>query len=431
MHVSRRLLLLIILLLALNGMAFAQEDTTSEDATSPLLELLATVPQLAPDDLGLIYYADVAVAERARMGNANMISTAQQFEQISGMGLDRVWLFGYPSSTALPAAQYFLQGIPLYKETMGFELFDIEQSIYFGNPPDQGYALKGSFDQDAIIEAFQSRDYTLEDISGLPLLCGSAGCENGSEMDLENRNPGNMFGGEFGLSEPTALAEGLFFDSRDIDRLSAIVDVYLGNDDSVLDNAAYAASAQALDQSGAVRQAIFVPFNMVPQVGDLVSAVLGTGASDEEIAALEEQLGLNDRDPSDMLPPYEMMALGDVVLQEDGVSHAVVTFAYRNTGFAETSAEVMQARLDSFDELQSLAMRRPFAEIFEDRGAEPLPVTIYTDEETGYEIVLVAWETPLVVGAQESDGFMAMSGMTFRLLVDMLYQRDMIWAAAG
>ena len=91
----------------------------------------------------------------------------------------------------------------------------------------------------------------------------------------------------------------------------------------------------------------------------------------------------------------------------------------------------MQARLDSFDELESLAMRRPLDEIFEDRGAQSLPVTSYTDEETGYNIVIVAWETPLVVGSQESDGRLLMSGMTFRLLVNMLYQRDMIWAAAG
>ena len=426
MHLSRRVLLLIILLLPLAGLATAQEDTTS-----PLFELLATVPNMAPDNLSLIYYADVAVAERARMGNANMITTAAQFEQLDATGLDMVWFWGYPSSTALPSSQYFMQGIPLYKEMMGFELFDIEQTLYFGNPPEVGYILKGNFDQDAIIEAYQARDYTLEEISGLPLLCGPAGCENGTQIDFDRRNFGNLFGGELGLSEPAALADGLIFDSRILDRLNAIVDAYLGSDNNILANDAYAASARALSQTGELRQAIFVPFNQLPSVADLAT-VLGPNVTDEQRAVIEEHLGRNDRDPSEMLPLYEIMTLGDITLPDEGVSHAVVTMAYSNPGFAENAAEILQQRIDNFDELQSLAIARSFAEVFANRGAQPLPVSVYNDEETGYAIVIATWETPLVVGTQEDEnGRLTMSGMTFRLLVDMIYRRDMMWAIPG
>ncbi|QPC82474.1 hypothetical protein G4Y79_22765 [Phototrophicus methaneseepsis] len=427
---ARRFIVSIILLIALSGAALAQEGEALSE-TPPLFDLLATVPELAPDDLGLIYYADVAVAERARMGNANMITTAEQFEQLDSTRMNRVWLMGYPSSTALPALQYFVQGMSLYKETMGFELFDIEQSLYFGNPPQQGFVLRGDFDQEAIVAAFTARDYEVHVEDDLTVLCGDVGCENGNEMDLGNRNLGNMFGGEFGMSEPAALADGLIFNSRDFDRLNAMIDAYVGDEVSILTHEAYAASARAITQTGELRQAIFVPSSLLPQMADVASSILGASADEGQIAALEERLGLNDRDPDDVLPNYEVMTLADVTMPDEGVSHTMVTFAYNNPGFAATAVDVLQARLDNFGELQSLVTERPFEMLFEDRNASPLPVTRYTDEETGYEIVMVAWETPLVVGPQEMNGSMMMSGLTYRLLVDMLYQRDMAWAAAG
>jgi hypothetical protein len=126
------------------------------------------------------------------------------------------------------------------------------------------------------------------------------------------------------------------------------------------------------------------------------------------------------------------LTFADVVLLDDDLVHSTVALAYPSAEDAAQAAAVMEARLAAFDETMSLRTRQPLADIFETRGAEPLPVEIYEDEETGLSVVLLSWESDLVIGQQEGEsGQLIMSSMVFRVFVDMLYARDLVWLAAG
>src|SRR5690606_74600 len=136
---------------------------------------------------------------------------------------------------------------------------DMDRSLVFGNPPSMGNILEGDFDPAQIAEAFAARDFTENDFNGVPVWCGAAGCENGLQTDLANRNPGNPFGGDLGRSEPLAIvSDSLLANSASDGLVETMIGTYQGEYNSLADADDYQALAQALADQGTIVQAQFL-----------------------------------------------------------------------------------------------------------------------------------------------------------------------------
>src|SRR5690606_32992724 len=131
---------------------------------------------------------------------------------------------------------YLMQIHPEAAELLGFEWFDIDQSLYFGVPPTAGGILRGQFDPERVRAAFEARDFAAETIDGVKVLCWIEGCDQGLMVDVRSRNPANPFGGNLGRREPVALLPNLLLNSPAIEVVDAMIQAATGAAPSLLDD---------------------------------------------------------------------------------------------------------------------------------------------------------------------------------------------------
>jgi hypothetical protein len=324
----RSLLLLFSLLLILALPAAAQEPE------HPLAQMFAVIPQSRVSESGsFISYVDYRAAFSQRGGSFS--ANSREFSQLLGDDDARaLWMAnalrvasGMPDWT-----QYLMQIHPEAVELLGFEWFDIDQSLSFGVPPTDGAILRGEFDAERVRAAFEARDFAAETIDGVKVLCWIEGCDQGLAMDVRSRNPANPFGGNLGRREPVALLPNLLLNSAEIETVTGMIAAATGAAPSLLDDPDYAAIADLISELGAAdveliqlhiyRQADIVDFS-VP----------------ESLASVVDTLG--------PLPPYSIAALAD--LQDGETQIALAALVYETAEPAETAAGELTARIASFD----------------------------------------------------------------------------------
>src|SRR5690625_6249437 len=184
--------LLILPALLLSGLAWA---------VTPLLTALEFVPteRFLNDPRDRRTFAGVA-AGFDRFG----IPVPGSWDEVPE-GEQRSLLAALPAGLSSSVAMYLLPTAPLYPEVLGLDLFDIRQTLEFNEPPEQALVLLGEFDDEAVVAAFEARDYVVAGDSP-HLLCPAAGCDTGMVPDLRNRDPANVFGGDLGRRFPVLLS---------------------------------------------------------------------------------------------------------------------------------------------------------------------------------------------------------------------------------
>lgn len=402
MKLFRLYCVLLIVLVAVIAPGAAQDDE------HPLLQMLALVPDTPGVRETLVSYADYRAMEAVRGIDT---PTAADFEDRSD--LSGLWIassMGLSSGLPLHNLMLMLEGL---EEATGFGFFDIDRSLTFGTPPGMGLVLGGNFDHESINAAFAARDFEATTQNDVTVLCGPNGCDSGTEMNLQDRNPANPFGGDFGRAEPLALLPGgLLANSANDDVLESMLAVREDEADSLADAEDYRAIVEAAADMGTVIQANFVSPMLL--MLDPVS-ILGPRATAENIAALEEQLQAYNP-----LPPYTVAGLVDVGAGEDQI--ALVALAYADAEIAQAAAEEVVQRLQTGT---SFVTNTPFTEVLQEREMTIDEPYVYESADTGLAIAMIPLRYP-VPGNEPQDGSptFSPSGLGYRFLINALMRRD-------
>lgn len=388
----RSLLMLFSLLLIL------ALPTAAQEPQHPLAQMFAVIPQSGVSEPGsFISYVDNRAAFSQRGGSFS--ANSREFSQLLGDDDARaLWMAnalrvasGMPDWT-----QYLMQIHPEAAELLGFEWFDIDQSLYFGVPPTAGGILRGQFDPERVRAAFEARDFAAETIDGVKVLCWIEGCDQGLMVDVRSRNPANPFGGNLGRREPVALLPNLLLNSPAIEVVDAMIQAATGAAPSLLDDPDYVAVADLISELGAAdveliqlhiyRQADIVDFS-VP----------------ESLAAVIDTLG--------PLPPYSIAVLAD--LQDGETQIALAALVYDAAAPAEQGADELTARITSFD---------PRGEFAEDGVEVDVPL-VYTSAAGDRFVAVAALRYP-DPPSDPGDEPLIQSGRIFRRWLNGLLRRE-------
>ncbi|HEX2620153.1 MAG TPA: hypothetical protein VHL11_08405, partial [Phototrophicaceae bacterium] len=230
-------------------------------------------------------------------------------------------------------------------------------------------------------------------------------------MDLASQNDGNPFGGQFGLKQPTVLAGNFLFSSRDDALTSQIAAAYLDQTDSLADNSDYQTAAGVFADSGQLlRQAYFI------------NPTLIGGFDPGTLSRL-----MPDFDPANLgtLPAYRLAVFADLA-DADG-QYATVVLIYDSEADAQAAVDAIPKRLDL---LPSIVRKQPLKDVIADRGAVLTSASVVTDSDTGKSAAVIMFTAPLPPDTPNDNGLITDSGLMYRLLLDMIFQRDTLWLAS-
>lgn len=398
-----------ILLLALNSVAFAQ------DAETPLLlQMMALVPAI-PEQPGFVLplsFVDYRALETTVPGLSPFADYAE-FAQ-AGDARHNLWhtamrrVEGGPGSYAyqdLISAQTMGE-LP---QVVGFDFFEVNQGMYWGEPPANGTFFIGDFSPEAIRAAFANRGYTQEDFGDVEVWCPPKGCDSGSLTDVRGRNLANPFGGNIGRQEPIILGDSWIFSAREVDYQAAIL---AGDSPSLLAIPQFGAIARALLSHGTVLQLQFVyPLELN---GETHIPYLARRPEVREVMIAEVESVLEVP-----LPPYSLVAIADLIDDDD---IAIIALAYSNEATAQAAGSALLERLQ---QAMNLYSEQPVMTLLEERNMSIAAPRVFADE-SGWFITLLGFRQP--GPSLQSDATLADS-RGYNLLTNMLYRKDLLWLA--
>lgn len=390
---------------------------SAQDGRENLLDILNAVPDQMEFRESIISYIDYRAMVDARAGAA----TPESIEAMMNGDSDETSIY-MATLMGINSGPDFIQdlytGGELWAETVGFEFFDMERAITFGNPPELGNIVVGDFDTDAIEAALSARDYTSSDLGDFVQWCGAVGCENGMNVDIAGRNPGNPFGGRLGRQEPLLVSDNMIINALGIPLLIMAEDAVTDKADSLADNANYAASVNSINPDYVIIQAQFVHFSMIAL--DLANIVL---SDDTDVA---EQIMEEMMADAENLPQYNLVMFADTATETEQVVY--VTLVYSSLDDAEIAVDVIPTRIDTAESLQ-YAM--PLSEIFESRNITDIVATAVQDDETELAVAVFEFHAPLASNEMDDGARLPASSMVFQLFIQMLYSRDTAWLATA
>lgn len=417
---KKLVLLIVMLLFALP--AVAQENV------SPLLDLLALVPDNSTSRGDIISYQDLRAVENAIDLPRPESGVAFLASRPSLMFTQR-WL-GMPPQVSY--ARNLMEEMPA---TVGFDFFDINRTLTFAAPPETTVIWSGDFDLDAIAEAHEARGFQASEINGVPALCGADGCDSGTAVSPSNIERGNLFDPALGRQVPFLTLPETLVSSPRLELLEAVADASQGNDSSLLDARDYRTLAEAITDpaaySGELVSALLLPTDLVLEALDFTDAaslmpLLGQFATPEQLEALVNN-------PPDFiadygtLPVYRLAAIAD---RQDGEWQvAVVALVYNSAEDAEIAAPELAQRLETFSGFLRTQDDEPFLSRFPSTTVES---RVYTSDETGFSAAVVEVRYPMpsqeeeqATPDQSSEGAPRFPAAYYRYLVDSIYQRGL------
>lgn len=420
-------LTLLCLLLLLVIMPAAAQDDSDEDETHPLLEMLALIPDTQNSRVDLLSYVDYRAVERAR----RTVISPPNFLLFDAMAGDarRLWVEAFRRVQSGPPFLSYLMQFSEMPEVVGFDFFDIDRAISFGQPPSQGMILGGDFNADAISEAHAARNYTEETLNGFTAWCGPEGCDSGMMLDPTDRNPANIFDPSLGRKPPVLIVPGYLVSSPDLDVVNGVARAAAGRGRTLLDDDYYRALAQAITDpehySGVLVQVNFLNYDVMADV-DLT--IFETREDYDAVAqgVIEAMFPLADEWLDyGTLPRYAQYALVD--RQEGETQVAIVALVYRDEDDARIAAEELATRIGAYrNEIIFPDSETPLMNNAE--GAAVDEPYVYISEDTGLAVAVasISYPLPTVEGAELSaepvEG-QAPPSVIYRAWIQAVFQR--------
>jgi len=410
----RRLAALCILFSLLASPATAQE------ATEPLLDMLARVPDSALHVGSLVSYVDYRTVESARPGAARPRSTEEwmALRDAGEASLD-LWLTDFYAVTtgSIRLREAFSTAGEEWPSLLGFDFFDVDRELHFGNPPDDGLVLAGTFDRDTIAVAHAARGFTSTDAGDWALLCGAAGCDEGYAIDFDSREPADPFGW-LGRQQPLLISDDTLLSSASLDTVEAMRDTTDRTRRSLADDPAVRTALGVIPDDAMLRQVTLVPWELPlpPDFGSL----LRDATTDEGLL-----LGDLERFALEPILPYRLALLADTATPDEQVTYVVLL--YYSEDDARSAAAVLPGRIDTVD---SILENRPLRELFDDQGVTDIEVGVHVGPEGSGAATVLELHAPLPSSDLTRDPA-AQSSLPYRLLVEMVLSRDVSWLATS
>lgn len=373
-----------------------------DEAENPLLEMLKLVPDNEQTRAGipLVSYADYRAIESGR--GIDTPPTKADFDNRTDTV--SLWIAATNGVMSGMRLDYFMQYLEGMEQAVGFSWFEVDRALVFGQPPGMGNILAGDFDAEAIAEAFEARDFTIENQGDVVVWCGPGGCDEGLKQNLKNRDPANPFGGQFGREEPLAVLPGAVANSADYDVLSAILESHQGEQPSLADDPNVQAAVNSIAAKGTLRQAQLFNGADVGNYGEMVAT---------------------EGEQPELLPAYALAFFADTYDGEE--QSALVGLVYDEEAAANTAVALL---VDHLQMAESMAVRRPFMELIEERGGNIAGALVEVDADTGKFVALLDIRYPAASNQKSDTGYPA-SSLVFKLLIDSIYRRDATWLAAS
>jgi hypothetical protein len=389
---------------------------TANEATDPLLDMLARVPDGAIHGGGLVSYVDYRAVESARPGAARPRSSEEWMAlRDAGEASFDLWLAAFRavrSGSGLPA-QAFVTAED-WSGVVGFDFFDIDRDLHFGDPPGDGLVLAGTFDQDAIAAAHAARAFTSTDGGDWTLLCGAGGCDEGSAIDLDSREPADPFGGQLGRQQPLLISNEVLLSSAASDTVEAMRDTAEGTRRSLADDPTVRTALAVIPDDATLRQVTLASWLLFVGIEGLVSGA----ATDEEF--LQDDF---ERFAVELIPQYRLVMLADTATPDEQVTY--VALVYDSEDDARSAAAVLPGRIDVLDSIRSDG---PLRELFADQGVSDIEVSVHVAPEGSGAATVLALHAPLASSDLTGDSVVP-SSLPYRLLVEMVLSRDVLWLA--
>jgi hypothetical protein len=399
--------------------------------TSPMVELLSMIPDTSEVRQSIVTYGDIETAIRLR--GTPPIESYEGWQVLRDAGdrgdavgeLQRQdWLNALPWS--IPNAfRRALQAPELTPELMGIDIFSIKQSLEVLNPPNDILILAGDFDEETIRSVYEERGYTSHADSSFDYLCPSDGCDSGMDVDPENTQRSDLFGGDLGRNQSIGLGEDILFSSPSEALMQAILD----ETPSIMDDAIFSTSVQAMLDLGEIRAATFVMDNELLRVF--------TEAYEPEADAL-----VTFPDNLEIVPDFELLAFADTVDAANELERAAIILVYESEAEAQAATDALMTNFNNPD-LYSFQRSITFSFWFEDNGITLVEESIYADSETGHYAARIILESPLVrygtvsqirgdrrevVEELPAEGWqVTQSSINYYLLIYMLERLDFAW----
>lgn len=357
--------------------AAAQDEPTATPETEPLPPLLMALSAV-PDTPEVRTSPIIATFADYRANYAlRGVEPAGAYADMDGDALGEA-VNSLPTTGVTSLASYFgvLGEMPALT---GFDFFEIDYALEFGQPPALGAVIGGTFDQDAIVAAHEERGYTVEisDEAGLVLLCGADGCESGMEMDFANRNPANPFGGALGQSHPLAASGSLILSSPSDTQLGVMLSAQAGETPSLADDEVVQAIANLLYSRPTV--------SAVMLVDPISLSVASPGTTPEQTEALMAQA-----EALPPLPPYGIVAVA--LTADETNEYGEILLTYASAEEAEAAVASLTERLAP-DGVVSLVTNTPLREMIDDAGE--LVIEAVSDESTGLHAARISIQAAL------------------------------------
>jgi hypothetical protein len=415
------LLFAMVSLITLNGHA---QEVSSDSA---LLRLLGMIPaEMDGMEHSTIYFLDRAAIEQAYPDTSRitsweeLIALDDETTDIARVAWYRVFL----NIGSAVLRDNFAQGSAI-QAAVGFDALHVDRDIIYALPPAEVILLEGSFDENAVRDAFRAMNFIQnENETRGELWCGEAGCDAGQQVNMAMRNPANPFGGNFGRQQPLIIGDDTLISSAAFSQVDAALAAINGDVRTLADDGRYAAAVTAVDDQGVLLQAFILDGSDLLRLSQSVYGV-GRAFTPDVI----EQL--NETEP---LPQYSLLVMADAASDTDQIG--VLALVYSSRDDANAAVEVIPARLEI---MQSVVSRRSWSELLAERD-----LTVDTDivEIDDYAVALIRLRTPIIPDAQTiidvttpsltaTDYPFTAPGIAYRLLLQAVTQADVAWLATA
>lgn len=403
-------------------------SVAAQDQPQPLLAMLARVPD-TPTSRSEIFFNDRQAIEAAYPPAQMPIDWAEFTTLDADNATDKdlfplaVWWRVFFNIGSSPMSQYFMQSADM-PGAVGFDVFQINQELSYGRPPEQTLQLAGNFDLDAVRAAFSANGFVQQDRNEVELWCSPDGCDAGNMVNVRDRNVANPFGGEIGRKQPLLISEGNLLSSPSIQVIENHLAVSDGSMSSLADVPEYRAAIEAVTTQGILLQAYIWDGELLNRLGDL-SLPLDRIPPEQRKELVEMML-----DGYETLPAYELLLFADTVTETEQV--AKVALVYSDAEAAKQASIILPNRLNSY---VSLRVNRPFTEFLQDRRVAEPQVEVLKNTDEGKTVVMITFATPKATPDQilaltpdnNNPPDVTAPGLVYILLVQAAFSMDIGW----
>ncbi len=364
--------------------------------SSPLIDLLAHLPREVGDTgTG---WATVRFVDYAALFESEGLSLLREVGSI-GLLTDSIPLGPILSRIAAgpDALSYIFVSAGQMRDIVGFEwLLDVDQSLEFGDPPDLGLLLRGTFDAGAIGEALSARGFDLADVGGVPVWHRL----DDQSISLALREIADPFGGHLGAAARVALLPDTVANARTWALIDSILSSTNRDRPSLADDLAHQALAKAIsDLDGLLLQALFFP------------------GSAFQFGAGRAETPPESQDDPEALPPFSLAVLADLQDEDDQVH--LIGLVYDDEATARTAAQTLARRVEAFSPID------PLQEPLVVQHNATVQVCDVAPSANGIAISLVEARSPLPKDRIDPEtGLYSLRGQVFSAWVQAILRRQ-------